>query len=57
LDIQNKIFECFNLKLEISVEIGAVFEENGNLIQKAEIALHEGRKDSSSHVKVFKNRC
>lgn len=51
--VQEQIHQRIDMDIDLSVEIGAVLHENGNMLQKAEYALHEV-KGQKCCIKVFK---
>jgi diguanylate cyclase (GGDEF)-like protein len=52
-DVASQPFKANNNNLRITVSIGIVLNENGNLIQKAEFALKEARKYGKNHEQIY----
>ncbi len=50
--VQDHIRTVMQLEIELSIQIGAVLHEDGNMIRKAEYALHEV-KNAGRSIKVF----
>ena len=52
-DVAGWQFKAKNNNLRITVSIGIVLNESGNLIQKAEFALKEARKYGKNHEQIY----
>lgn len=52
-DIRTRHFEIDDIKLHLTVSIGIALHENGNLIQKAELALKEARNYGKNHGRIY----
>ena len=55
LEISAYPFHIENLKLHITISLGIVLHENGNLIQKAEFAIKEARSLGKNNSQVYSN--
>jgi len=52
-DVRARHFEIDGIKLHLTVSIGIALHENGNLIQKAELALKEARNYGKNHGRIY----